>query len=113
MNKTLKACQHCKIHKSCRLFSHLKLIEAMHPSELIDIGHELDHICADLCHDNMTFEEAVRLVNNILLSMDNVENAKDRHFFTVKPAVTQQTFKKTYDALEQINLWSACLARLS
>jgi len=43
----------------------------------------------------------------------NVENAKDRHFFTIKHAVTQQTFKKAYDALEQINLWSACLARLS
>ena len=113
MNKTSKACQHCKIHKSCQLFSHLKLIEATHPAELIDIGNDLDHICADLCRDNMTADEAIRLVNNMLLSMDNVENAKDRHFFRIKHAVTQQTFEKAYDALEQINLWSACLARLS
>jgi len=49
----------------------------------------------------------------MLLSMDNLESAKDRHFFTIKHAVTQQTFEKAYDALEQINLWSACLARLS
>ena len=110
MNKTSKACQHCEIHKSCQLFSHLKLIEATHPAEFVDIGKDLDHICADLCRDNMTSEEAIRLVNNILLSM---ENTKDRHFFTMQYTVTQQTFKKAYDALEQINLWSACLARLS
>ena len=113
MNKKSKACQFCKIHKGCQLFSHLKLIEATHPAELTDIGNDLEHICKDLCRDNMTFEEAICLVNNMLLSMDNVENAKDRHFFTINPAVTQQTFKKAYDALEQINLWSACLARLS
>ena len=63
MNKTFKACQHCKIHKSCQLFSHLKLIEATHPAELVDIGNDLDHICADLCRDNMTADEAIRLVN--------------------------------------------------
>ena len=113
MNKTLKACQHCKIYKSCQLFSHLKLIEATHPAELVDIGNDLDHICADLCRDNMTSDEAIRLVNNMLLSMDTVDNAKDLHFLTIKYAVTQQTFKKAYDALEKINLWSACLARLS
>ena len=113
MNTKSKACQHCEIHKGCQLFSHLKLIEATHPAELVDIGNDLEHICKDLCRDNMTFEEAICLVNNMLLSMDNVENAKDRHFFTIKHAVTQQAFKKAYDALEQINLWSACLARLS
>ena len=95
MNKTSTSCQHCKIHKSCQLFSHLKLIEATHPAELVDIGNDLEHICKDLCRDNMTFEEAIRLVNNMLLSMDNAESAKDRHFFTIKPAVTQQTFKKS------------------
>ena len=113
MNKTSKACQICKIHKSCQLFSHLKLLEATHPAELIEIGNDIDQICAYLCRDNMTSEEANRLMNNMLLSMDNVENAKGRHFFTIKHAVTQQTFKKAYDALEQINLWSACLTRLS
>jgi len=113
MNKTSEFCQHCKIHKSCQLFSHLKVIEATHPAELVDIGKDLEHICKDLCRDNMTFEEAIRLMNNMLLSMDNVENAKDGHFFIIKHAVTQRTFKKAYDALEQINLWSACLARLS
>ena len=113
MNKTSKACQHCKIHKSCQLFSHLKLLEARHPAELLDISNDLDLICAYLCRDHMTSEEAIRLVNNMLLSMDNVENAKDGHFFIIKHAVTQRTFKKAYDALEQINLWSACLARLS
>ena len=84
-----------------------------HPAELIAIGNDLDHICADVCCDNMTSDEAIRLVNNMLLSMDNIENARDRHFFTIQHAVTQQAFKKAYDALEQINLWSACLARLS
>ena len=113
MNKTSKACQHCKIHKSCQLFSHLKLLEATHPAELLDISNDLDLICAYLCRDNMTFEEAIRLVNNMLLSMDKVDNAKDLQFFTMKHAVTQRTFKKAYDALEQINLWSACLARLN
>ena len=110
MNKTFKSCQHCKIHKSCQLFSHLKLLEITHPAELIEISNNLDQICADLCRDNMTSEEAIRLVNNILLSM---ENTKDRHFFTMQHTATQQTFKKAYDALEQINLWSNCLARLS
>ena len=113
MNKTSTSCQHCKIHKSCQLFSHLKLIEATHPAELVDIGNDLEHICKDLCRDNMTFEEAIRLVNNMLLSMDKVDNAKDLQFFRMKHAVTQRTFKKAYDALEQINLWSACLARLN
>ena len=113
MNKTSKACQHCKIHRSCQLFSHLKLLEATYPAELIDIGNVLEHICLDLCRDNMTSKEAIRLMNDMLLSMDSIENAKYQHFFTIKHAVTQQTFKKAYDALEQINLWSACLARLS